>query len=94
MKQYLYKFAIITIVFFYQQILASSSQMLKTELLKLDYSYQYTQAPYSHSIPIIMLTIFQYKQFTMPSISSLHMQISELKATNHSQNRNFKNVKL
>ena len=49
---------------------------------------QYTQAPYFHGI--IILTVKQYKEITTPYITSLHMQISELKATNHSQNKNLK----
>ena len=48
--------------------------------------------PFSHGKPL-----FQYKWITMPCFSILHMQISELKATDHSgthRTETFKNVKV
>ena len=45
----------------------------------------FSRHPYSHGKPLYL-----YKK--SPSAVYIYMQISELKATNHSQNRNFKNV--
>ena len=49
----------------------------------------FSRHPYYHRKPL-----FQYKLITLPSISILHMQISDLKALNHLQNRNFNNVEV